>query len=214
MKMSELSARSGRSVATIKYYLREGLLPPGRRTAANQADYSEDHLHRLRLVTTLIDVGGLSVTAVSAVLDAIDDDELPLHEALGVAHYGLASRGVRIGAIETDSEDEIDGFLETLGWRVGSGAPAKGELAAALAALRQLGWDVGPEVFYRYAQAADELAEWELTQIPAEDSRARAVEGVVVGTIVFEAALIALRRLAQEHHSAGRFAGSTPSGVL
>jgi DNA-binding transcriptional MerR regulator len=30
MRMSDLSRSSGVSVTTIKYYLREGLLPPGR----------------------------------------------------------------------------------------------------------------------------------------------------------------------------------------
>lgn len=36
------------------------------------------------------------------------------------------------------------------------------------------------------------------------------MEAVVVGTVVFEAALVALRRLAQEHHSARRFAADFP----
>ncbi len=46
MRISELSRRSGVSIPTIKYYLRDGLLPAGRATAANQADYDEDHLRR------------------------------------------------------------------------------------------------------------------------------------------------------------------------
>jgi DNA-binding transcriptional MerR regulator len=45
MRISELSARSGISVPTIKFYLREGLLPPGSPRAVNQADYGEPHLH-------------------------------------------------------------------------------------------------------------------------------------------------------------------------
>lgn len=40
MRISELSDVTGVSVATIKYYLREELVPPGERTAPNQADYS------------------------------------------------------------------------------------------------------------------------------------------------------------------------------
>ena len=42
--MGELSRRSGVPIPTIKFYLREGLLPPGVATAANQADYDEEHL--------------------------------------------------------------------------------------------------------------------------------------------------------------------------
>jgi DNA-binding transcriptional MerR regulator len=40
MRIAELSRRSGVSVPTIKYYLREGLLPPGERTSPNQALYN------------------------------------------------------------------------------------------------------------------------------------------------------------------------------
>ena len=209
MKVSELSARSGRSVATIKYYLREGLLPAGRRTAANQADYGEEHLHRLRLITTLIDVGGLPIANVRSVLEAVDNHEMPMHEVLGVAHYGLAVRRSDVAAPGAEAEAEIDRFLDSLGWEVKNDAPAKRELAGALASLRQLGWEVQAEVFRHYARAADELAAWELAQTPATGPRSRTVEATVVGTVVFEAALVALRRLAEEHHSAARFAAAS-----
>ncbi|WP_346281659.1 MerR family DNA-binding transcriptional regulator, partial [Pseudonocardia sp.] len=33
MRMAELSARTGVPIPTIKFYLREGLLPPGERTS-------------------------------------------------------------------------------------------------------------------------------------------------------------------------------------
>src|SRR5579875_3787618 len=85
MRVGELSRRSGVSVASIKYYLREGLLPPGERTSPNQASYDEAHVHRLRMVRALIDVGGLSVVATWDILAAVDDPELPLYVALGKA---------------------------------------------------------------------------------------------------------------------------------
>ena len=70
MRMSELSRRSGASVTTIKYYLREGLLPAGRQTAATQAEYDEQHLRRLRLIRALTGVRGLSVSTTRDLLDA------------------------------------------------------------------------------------------------------------------------------------------------
>ena len=196
MKISELSQRSGRSVATIKYYLREGLVPAGQPTAVNQADYGDDHVDRLRLITTLVDIGGLTLEAVRRVLVAIDDDHMTTHEALGVAHHAL-SDGELAGAAQ-----DVDVYLDSLGWRVKPEAPARTEVAGALASLRQLGWDVEATVFDHYAQAAHDLAEWELQQIPSSASRSQTVQSVVVGTVVFERALVALRRLAQEHHSA------------
>ncbi|GAC1364737.1 MAG: MerR family transcriptional regulator [Actinomycetota bacterium] len=203
MKVSELSEASGLPVATIKYYLRENLLPPGVRTATNQAVYDEGHLHRLRLIVALLKVGELSVNTVRDVLAAVDDEDKPLHDVLGVAHHALALRGARAEASPRLEEAlaDIDRFIAQLGWNVAPGAPAKRQLAGALVTLRQLGWAVDGGVFSHYAKAAHRLAAWELQQIPPGASRLQAAEGAVVGTVVFETALVALRRLAQEHYS-------------
>ena len=205
--MASLSRASGVSVATIKYYIREGLLEPGSPTAPNQAEYGEGHLHRLRLIRALIDVGGLGVGATRAVLDAISDPELSLHALLGVAHQALGPPPDRVPVADdvVGARAEVDEFLGDLGWQVDAGHPARRALADALVALRRLGRDYPAEVFQPYAEVADDLAAWELQTIPS-GLRAEAVEGAVVGTVVFEAALVALRRLAQAHHSALRFA--------
>jgi DNA-binding transcriptional MerR regulator len=211
--MAELSVASGLPVPTIKYYLREGLLPAGTRTGPNRAEYDGDHLHRLRLIRALVEVGDLPLATVRSILTAIDDPTLPMHSVLGVAHRALALRGAEPDpSPELDAaRAELDAFLERLGWRVGHDAPARAELAQALATLRQLGWSVDARVFARYARAADRLAAWELEQTPSDTTRERTVERAVVGTVIFEAALVALRRLAQEHHSAARFAGPSPA---
>lgn len=207
MKISELSRRSGISVATIKYYLREGLLAPGTPTAPNQADYGEDHVHRLRLIRALIEVGGLGVAPVRRVLDAIGDERLPMHEVLGIAHHALGPPP-DTAPLPDDvvrARSEVDRFISDLGWNVSAHAPARRALADALVALRRLGLDYDVQAFRLYADLADELAASELEHVRTSSSRAEAVESAIVGTVVFEAALMALRRLAQEHHSAKRF---------
>jgi hypothetical protein len=67
-------------------------------------------------------------------------------------------------------------------------------------------------VFRPYAEVADELAASELATVPSAGPRAETVERVVVGTVVFEAALAALRRLAQAHHAAAHFSSSEMPG--
>jgi len=207
VRISELSRRSGRSVATIKYYLREGLLPAGHRTSANQADYGEDHLRRLRLITILLEVGGLTITSIKIVVDAIDDEARTVHEVLGAAHHALALRaGMPVALPEhNEAEMEIDEYVRTLGWNVNANAPGRGELAAVLVSLRRMGWRIDAGVFDKYAQAADQIAQWELAHTPDDADRTAIVEAVVVGTVAFETALVALRRLAEEHHSATRY---------
>ena len=207
MRISELSRASGVPIPTIKYYLREGLLTAGEPTARNQAEYGELHLHQLRLIRVLIDVGGLGIAAVRAVLTAIADERLSAHEMLGVAHYALGPPPDR-GPVPDDvarARKEVDEFVATLGWQVCDDAPARRKLADALVALRRLGREVGPDVFTPYAELADELAGRELARMPVHAPRADLVEHAVVGTVVFEAALVALRMLAQEHHSSRRF---------
>jgi DNA-binding transcriptional MerR regulator len=203
MRISELSRTSGVSIPTIKFYLREGLLPPGRLTAANQASYADEHVRRLRLVRVLADVGGLSVAAIGRVLRAIDDERVPPTRMMGIAHHALGPAPDR-AAPPPDVEaarDDIDRWLTERGWQVTSDAPARRALADALVALRRLGRDVGPETFDPYAEIADRLAAFELDAIGGQRTRAEAVESVIVGTVIYEAALVALRRLAHEHQA-------------
>ena len=85
MKISELSERSGVPVATVKFYIREGMLARGEALSATRAEYGEEHLARLRLIAALADVRGLPLARVREVLTLIDaplDDPL---ETLGRA---------------------------------------------------------------------------------------------------------------------------------
>ena len=212
MRISELSKASGVSIPTIKFYLREGLLPQGRLVAANQAEYEEDHLRRLRLVRALAEVGDLPLATVREVLRAVDDPALPIHAALGTAHRAL---GPDLGQVDdpavTDARAEVDRFLRELGWDVAPDSPGRHELAVALATLRRLGWpNAQARLFRRYATATDSLASYEVRRTtPRGATRAETIERAVIGTVVFEAVLSALRRLAQERHSAARFRANT-----
>jgi DNA-binding transcriptional MerR regulator len=208
VRISELSRESGVSVPTIKYYLREGLLQPGTRRGPNQADYGEEHMHRLRFIRALAEVGNLPLATIGDVVEAIEDPSLPMHDVLGVAHRGLGpDLDVETSDELSGARQDVDRFLNDLGWLVGDDSPARQELAHALATLRRLGWEVDAHVFDRYARLAERLAAWELKQTPTNSDREETVEAVVVGTVVFESVLVALRRLAQENHSATLFAG-------
>lgn len=76
MRMQELAARSGLPRTTIHHYVREGLLPAAHKTAPNAAEYDDDHLSRLRLITRLRDeeAGALSIPEIRRVLELLDGD--------------------------------------------------------------------------------------------------------------------------------------------
>ena len=73
MRISELSRHSGVPVTTIKFYIREGLLPAGERSHRNQASYSEVHLRKLDLIRALREVAGLSLDVVRGVIEQIEN---------------------------------------------------------------------------------------------------------------------------------------------
>jgi DNA-binding transcriptional MerR regulator len=204
MRIAELSRASGVPIPTIKYYLREGLLPTGQVTAPNQADYSDRHVRRLRLIRALAEIGRLNLRAVRKILDAVDDEALTTHELRGIAHYelGHVPESPHPDPDMAAARVEVDQMIAELGWLVEPEAPGRRALAQALVTLRQLGRAADVSVFKPYARVAERLAAWELRKVAARRSRTEAVESVVAGIVVFEAALVALRRLAQEHHSA------------
>lgn len=202
-----MSRTTGVPVPTVKYYLREGLLPVGTPTGPNQAEYGEEHTRRLRLIRVLREVGELSIAQVKKVLEAIDAEEISLHQVLGQAHHALGptQKPVVVSDDLLQAKMDIDRFIKELGWRVSPEAPARWTLAESLLALRHLCGAEGPEIFTPYAEVADRIGAAELSARPEGASRTETVEWMVIGTVVYEAALNALRRLAQEHHSALQF---------
>ena len=73
LKMSELSRRSGVSAATIKHYLREGLLGGDDevvRTSRNMAYYPPEYADRIRLIKRLQEERFMPLRAIRDVLEA------------------------------------------------------------------------------------------------------------------------------------------------
>jgi DNA-binding transcriptional MerR regulator len=196
LRISELSRVTGVPVATVKYYLREGLIPPGTATGATQARYDESHVTRLRLARALIQVGGLSVAAARDVLAALDTSDGSLHRVLGAAHSALSPQ------LADDHEPtRARGLVDTWGWRVHPEAPTLRQLEHALTALADVGAPAGEERLERYADLAHRIAEVDVAGVPTT-STDEAATTVVIGTVLWEPVLLALRRLAQEAVSA------------
>ncbi|MEV6783041.1 MerR family transcriptional regulator [Streptomyces sp. NPDC051098] len=204
MRIGELSRRTGVPVPTIKYYVREGLLPAGRLTSPNQAAYDEAHERRLRLIRALLDVGGLRVAAVADVLAAVDDGGKSVHSVLGVATDLI---GPRYGEAEADAAGEaarvqVRDLIARRGWLVDEDSTAAEALATALAALGRAGHGDFAEVLDAYADAAEKVARADLAYVARRAGLDDLVESVVVGTVLGDALLASLRRIAQADGSA------------
>lgn len=70
MRMRELAEASGVSAATIKHYLREGLLPEPVRTSRNMAYYPIDFADRIKLVKKLQEERFMPLKVIKELLDS------------------------------------------------------------------------------------------------------------------------------------------------
>ena len=210
--MKELSEASGVPVPTIKFYLRERLLPAGDRSHPNQADYSLDHVRRIQLIRALIEVGGLSVATTRAVTGLLDLPGQSVHNVLGLAQHAMAG--------STDHPDSdafraasgrVDELIDRLGWRVHQDNPGRDGAAAVLITLAALNQDGLADVLEPYARAAEIAARADLhavAQAGRTGDRDAMVSTAVIAMVVGETLTLHLRRMAQEHVSSQQM--STP----
>jgi DNA-binding transcriptional MerR regulator len=211
MRLAELSERSGVSVATIKYYLRERLLRPGRQVNVTTSEYDEEHLRRLRLVRAMIQVGRVPVATVREVLGHVDDDSLGRTIRLGAAMWALPQ--VR----EPDEDDEyvraahqeVDRLLDLLGWenakQLSTISPAYRSLVVSVAAFRRIGYGWGAELLAPYAELMHRTAVLDLDNMETHPSEEEQIEFAILGAIINEPILQSLHRLAQEEETTRRY---------
>jgi DNA-binding transcriptional MerR regulator len=206
MRISELSAQSGVPVATIKFYSRENLLPGGEKTSVNQTNYGPAQLARLRLVRALVEVGGLSIANVRSVLTAIDDESLPVADAISAAACALPTtdRGDS-DAVATPGEVTIDKLIADRGWMVLPEAEGRNLAARVIDDYLELG---RPDLIANlevYADAVEQIADADIRSVADAGSRSAMAETVIVGTVLGDALLAGLRRMAHSDAAYRRF---------
>ena len=199
MRISELAQVTGVPVHTLKYYLREGLLMPGEATSRTRAEYGPEHVERVRLVRALVEHGGVGISGVRAVLGALAAPPSSRHDLLAVAAGALPTPGD-----DGPVSDEVAAVLAELEWPVSPEAPAVRGLSAAVAAARDAGVPLSTSTLRRYAQAVLGVAAVDLDEASTTRTPEAAVHMVVVGTVMLDPVLAALRRVAQEAVSVER----------
>lgn len=206
MRLAALCAETGVAPATVKYYLREGLLPPGERVSATQAEYGPAHVERLRLIRALVDGADVSIDGIRRIVAAIEHPPPSQQDYFWVAQQAIN------GAIpEVQVTPETTAAVDRLGW--GSCEPAVlAHLQAALETAARAGFAVSTDRLVAYGRAMAQVAIADLEALladPAVPTPSGAMTHVAVGTVVTDPVLVALRRLAQQQESERRFGSPT-----
>ena len=205
MRISALAAEAGLPLATVKFYLREGLLHAGVATSVTQASYDESHVRRIRLIRALTGPVGLSVQQTHTILGLIDDPGDDLYATLGRAVSALPPPVDEASIDDPDPYPRARAALEALGQVYDPKYAAVAQLEAALAATEDAGMPLSDTRLREYGRQLHELAEYDLERMPREPHAA--VEYTVLGTALYEPVILALRRLAHQDVAARRTLG-------
>jgi DNA-binding transcriptional MerR regulator len=215
MRLSELSRTAGVPRSTIKFYLRQGLLPAGDAQARNQALYSAKHVERLELIRALREVAGLPLDAIGRVTRELDRGWQG--DAFGEAMRAIDARTPHARARRASPEldalrSEVDAVLRAQPWSVDDPRHAHvDEIAATLLEVRKrLHPDYPVASLARYAEIAWQLSEAEYALVPGGapapieargDDLAEPMRRAIVGSVLFERIFTALRRRANAMRS-------------
>jgi DNA-binding transcriptional MerR regulator len=200
LKISELAELSGVPVATVRHYLREGLLPEPVKTSRNMAYYPPEFAERIRLVKQLQEERFLPLKVIRELFDSNDGDPESLRSAIEledrILERALAGERERIPAEEVRErydvpKDVLDRLAElgVLGSGGGGYSPSDVRIVEAISRFRAGGYDerIGFTVYdtLRYKDAMESLVREEvevlMERLAGEMDPDRAVELIQAG---------------------------------
>jgi DNA-binding transcriptional MerR regulator len=211
LKISELAERSDVSVGTIKYYLREGLLPEPVKTSRNMAYYPDEFVDRIRLIKQLQEERFMPLRVIKSMLDEEPERARALVELEDrILEYALkGEEQTRVSAAEVKRRygipQEVLNRLAELGVLTPSSRGYSASDVRILEAIslfraggysEQIGFTVYDTV--RYKKALEELVREELRVITERLAGEKSPEEVVE---LLEAGIEPLRELIAALHS-------------
>lgn len=200
MRIGALSRTTGLPLGTVKFYLRTGLLHPGRNTSATQAIYDDSHIVRLRLVRSLLEVGRLSLAQIQSAIAITATPARTTTEALD------AARELDAPTSPDDAIAPAIDLLTELGWAVPHDQADLVRLARVIAAYDAVGMPLTAGGAWAYASAAQTAARQDVEVISMVTDEER-VHAALMATHLGDALLGALRRLSRSQAAAERESG-------
>jgi DNA-binding transcriptional MerR regulator len=192
-------------IPTVKFYLREGLLPPGTPTARNQARYGEFHLERLRLIRALTTICRLDIGAVRGLVAVLEDPDVTL--------AGVYSALEKVGSTALPylpdfdgvegARADVDALADQLGWDDEATWAGRESVVQVLTTLRVLGCDADARFFLPFAHAAGRVVDAEMSLV--KESAADAKAEAMVRSVLFDVLMSVMLRTVRQYQVAARF---------
>jgi DNA-binding transcriptional MerR regulator len=197
LRMGELAEASGVPAATIKHYLREGLLPEPVRTSRNMAYYPAEFVERIKLIKQLQEERFMPLRVIRSVLDEDPERARALVEVEDkILERALAGERTRTSAAEVreryDVPSEVLDRLAELGILSPNSrgyTPSDVKIIEAISRFRAGGYEeeIGFTVYdtLRYKRALEQLVKEEvqvvLDRLAGEMEPERVVEMLEAG---------------------------------
>ena len=211
MQLKELSELTGTSPASIKYYLREGLLPPGESVHATRARYSAIHVKRLQLIRALRQIVHLTIEQIRGIL-ALADDGVPQLTLL--AHVQRVVLGLGPDGGEVVRTSAADAVVRLRNWP-DVDSDARDALDRHIALMEGLGIQLPLHLLDQYSSAVDAIAGLDLAATTAEKDADGVILTAAIGMHMHSQLMLKLLALAQASHAIRRLddvtAPSTPN---
>ena len=174
LRMGELAEASGVSAATIKHYLREGLLPEPVKTSRNMAYYPPEFVERIRLIKQLQEERFMPLKVIREVLESDPDRARAMVEIEDrILERALANERTRTSAAEVRERYDVPGEvldrleeIEVLSPNSRGYTPSDVRIIEAISRFRAGGYEeaIGFTVYdtLRYKRAMEELVSEEV----------------------------------------------------
>jgi DNA-binding transcriptional MerR regulator len=111
--IGDLARQTGTKVETIRWYERDGTMPPPARTEGGHRAYTQAHMDRLAFIRHARELG-FALDDVRALLRLSDDPDRPCAEADAIARQHLGAVRSRIARLQT-LEAELARMVDACG---------------------------------------------------------------------------------------------------
>lgn len=194
MKLGELARESGTSTASIKYWIREGVLPPGELRNQTTAVYDRRHVERIALITTLRAEYDAPMDRIRGLTRLIDDPQASLLDVMEACQ--VLATGMAVAAQRDEAQAALIGELhDRMGW-LRFDSVASSALTRALADSARVGYPYDLDDLLHYARALEPIASADIGSIQPEGTRDAVARNVLVASAAQHRVLVAMNQLA------------------